>query len=60
MENNSNENFDQEAWDAMWDEAEAAIDEDAYRLMSTMKKAFRWGAIGLAIAAVIIFVTSLL
>ena len=51
---------DQEAWDAMWDEAEEAIDQDVYRLLNTASVGFRWGAIGLAIAAVIIFVTSLL
>ncbi len=51
---------EQEAWDAMWDEAEDAIDQDVYRLLNTTSAGFRWGAIGLAIVAVIIFVTSLL
>lgn len=51
---------EQEAWDAMWDEAEEAIDQDVYRLLNTTSAGFKWGALGLAIAAVIIFVTSLL
>ncbi len=56
----STELSEQEAWDAMWDEAEDAIDQDVYRLLNTTATGFRWGAIGLAVIAVIIFVTSLL
>ena len=51
---------DEDEWNAQWDEAEAAIDEDVYRLLNSTSGFFRWGAIGLAIVTVILFLTSIL
>ncbi len=45
-------------WDAMWDEADAQIDEDFYHLMGTTAGVFKGIAIFLAAAAVIVFIIS--
>ena len=45
-------------WDAMWDEADAQIDEDFYHLLATTSNVFRGIAVLLAIGAVAVFVIS--
>lgn len=45
-------------WDAMWDEADAQIDEDFYHLLATTSNVFRGIAVLLAMGAVAVFVIS--
>lgn len=45
-------------WDAQWDEAEAQIDEDFYRLLGTTAGVFKGIAIFLAAAAALVLILS--